>query len=1211
MPGLFSPDVNFNIQPESPVAPVAAPTSFIEGALNLAGSFLQEEVRARRSSGGGSEGQADPNLAVFAEEVMKVESIRQDRGDAAAALAEKAVAQNFAAAGYDLNPSYQRVYSSITGREFKSYGVDPVEQARQQTLASPEAQTLVLKQSIMNPNGTPQEWEENALRKVNEFQANRFYLEQAKYQDQANFVTPSSRENGVVISNQQAFIQHADLMTSSAMEDLYALFKSGRRPTEGQVEEVSIAVNAEFGRLERPKGIADDQWAPIKKRRENLQEQIDRFKKVASNEELSSRFGRLLIQVIEQNPDLTPQEQALSVFGFLKGDQTVMAALLAGGNAERIALAIADPGVQNVVEGITPFFQNMEKTITPGDTGESVPNPDSPLVKAAQESAQNMSPQSAAKLLSASKYRMQPFKPENLSKPENSRDYAELAIQLGITIGANPDKSYLSSDFLRNTFNQDMWRNLEALQAYNGTYAAVAKTYLLDAVEKETARQNISIGSALRDSAFNIDDAGNISLDFSKIIGREGRFSKEDTDYFKEQLQKVYNNDLAEAVRTRFRRIPERRGTNVGVMRIVQELNLVDGYNQVSDRTKALQVLRDARIRLSTPEQQELSSAIRSGSSFEPTATLAQDELTAEDRRLNLKIRGFSNPDAINSSTVPEASQGLSAFDQKVQSLLESLPSFSLVGKANAATIESVVTAVPDVTSEEVTSAVDAIQAGTTLAEIQALGARQRAIMSSILNPVAPDQASTPTPRPRPDTAVAPATTSGITNVNEIARDPRTGEPIFPAQDELAVGVPESAGKEGVTDFLLDTLAKIESNNNPDAVSSAGAIGLYQIMENTAEKPGYGVKPLSTGRDIAAASPEEQRRFTRDYLNAMLKKFNGDLALALAAYNGGPGTVDKYLRGERDLPEETKNYVRKFARAGVVVGIAPKPPVPRPRPDTATATPTPRPRPRPDTATQSATSQRVSEALSRSESRTQGRKQLNEEALSEVKSEDKATSWLDSLTSTVAKTLFGSGVEFAELEDITKQAIRYANRNPIDFIYNSNLVGLDENNPDHQEAIAGFINRFVPGRVENPSEVEKDANAWCAAFAGHVLSNLGVAAPQGEGGFNALRAAQYKNLGKEVSREDAQSGDLVIIRNRTTGRHHVGFFVNSSDQGVAILGGNQNDQVNVTRYPNNRDYSFRRIDGMESISPEALKAVQSDISEFSGMSLTNLLHRII
>ena len=590
-------------------------------------------------------------------------------------------------------------------------------------------------------------------------------------------------------------------------------------------------------------------------------------------------------------------------------------------------------------------------------------------------------------------------------------------------------------------------------------------------------------------------------------------------------------------------------------------------------------------------------------------AVEAQDELAVEDRRL--KIRGFSNPDAINSSTVPEASQGLSAFDQKVQSLLESLPSFSLVGKANAATIESVVTAVPDVTSEEVTSAVDAIQAGTTLAEIQALGARQRAIMSSILNPVAPDQASTPTPRPRPDTAVAPATTSGITNVNEIARDPRTGEPIFPAQDELAVGVPESAGKEGVTDFLLDTLAKIESNNNPDAVSSAGAIGLYQIMENTAEKPGYGVKPLSTGRDIAAASPEEQRRFTRDYLNAMLKKFNGDLALALAAYNGGPGTVDKYLRGERDLPEETKNYVRKFARAGVVVGIAPKPPVPRPRPDTATATPTPRPRPRPDTATQSATSQRVSEALSRSESRTQGRKQLNEEALSEVKSEDKATSWLDSLTSTVAKTLFGSGVEFAELEDITKQAIRYANRNPIDFIYNSNLVGLDENNPDHQEAIAGFINRFVPGRVENPSEVEKDANAWCAAFAGHVLSNLGVAAPQGEGGFNALRAAQYKNLGKEVSREDAQSGDLVIIRNRTTGRHHVGFFVNSSDQGVAILGGNQNDQVNVTRYPNNRDYSFRRIDGMESISPEALKAVQSDISEFSGMSLTNLLHRII
>jgi len=1205
MRGLFSPDVNFNIQPESPVAPVAAPTSFIEGALNLAGSFLQEEVRARRSSGRGGEGEADPNLAVFAEEVLKVESIRQDRGDAAAALAEKAVARNFAEAGYDLDPSYQRVYSNITGREFKSYGVDPVDSARQANLSSDVGQNTLLFLQSKYPNLSSQELEDQAIAYAVAFERTKIDLAATQASQQRDFVAPIViPEDGRTITKQQAYLDHTSRIMESAVRDLYSQYKQGAFPTQGDVERVSIAVNQQFAQFSRPAGVTDEQWKPIAEQRKILTDTITSFKNMSSDQELKSKITRALGEIIDKTPGLSEQ-QALGAMALILNSDTTLLNAMSQGTVNVLLEGGTDPSVSRLWRNLNSLNKDqISRTVTPDQNGNTTVDENNPNLQEAKNLYRGLTAVEQAKQLNTQKNYLQVFEPKHFASGRNREAFVKSTLGLSIAIKENTNNQYLSSEFTSKVFSGNLFVNLESLQGYDPESAAVVRQHLLGAVDSEVTRQLISLKSATGKSAYNIDEAGNIFLDFGRIPPVEGRYTQADVDYFKEQMSKV---DLAEAVRTRFSRIPGIQGTNVGFMRIVQDLNLVDAYNQVSDRSKSLRILGTVQNKLRTPVQQGVLSDVVN----EPTATLAQDELTVEDRRLNLKTRGFSNPDAINSSTVPEASQGLSAFDQKVQSLLNSLPSFSLVGKANAATIESVVTAVPDVTSEEVTSAVDAIQAGTTLAEIQALGARQRAIMSSILNPVAPDQASTPTPRPRPDTAVAPATTSGITNVNEIARDPRTGEPIFPAQDELAVGVPESAGKEGVTDFLLDTLAKIESNNNPDAVSSAGAIGLYQIMENTAEKPGYGVKPLSTGRDIAAASPEEQRRFTRDYLNAMLKKFNGDLALALAAYNGGPGTVDKYLRGERDLPEETKNYVRKFARAGVVVGIAPKPPVPRPRPDTATATPTPRPRPRPDTATQSATSQRVSEALSRSESRTQGRKQLNEEALSEVKSEDKATSWLDSLTSTVAKTLFGSGVEFAELEDITKQAIRYANRNPIDFIYNSNLVGLDENNPDHQEAIAGFINRFVPGRVENPSEVEKDANAWCAAFAGHVLSNLGVAAPQGEGGFNALRAAQYKNLGKEVSREDAQSGDLVIIRNRTTGRHHVGFFVNSSDQGVAILGGNQNDQVNVTRYPNNRDYSFRRIDGMESISPEALKAVQSDISEFSGMSLTNLLHRII
>lgn len=105
-------------------------------------------------------------------------------------------------------------------------------------------------------------------------------------------------------------------------------------------------------------------------------------------------------------------------------------------------------------------------------------------------------------------------------------------------------------------------------------------------------------------------------------------------------------------------------------------------------------------------------------------------------------------------------------------------------------------------------------------------------------------------------------------------------------------------------DPLLKAVIQVESGGNPNAVSSKGARGLGQAMPETAKDPGYGVKQMHDH------SVKEQLRFAGDYLNAMRRRY-GNAKLALAAYNAGPGAVDKVLA---KMPKETQRYVQKVAK---------------------------------------------------------------------------------------------------------------------------------------------------------------------------------------------------------------------------------------------------------------------------------------------------------
>ena len=99
---------------------------------------------------------------------------------------------------------------------------------------------------------------------------------------------------------------------------------------------------------------------------------------------------------------------------------------------------------------------------------------------------------------------------------------------------------------------------------------------------------------------------------------------------------------------------------------------------------------------------------------------------------------------------------------------------------------------------------------------------------------------------------------------------------------------------------LLHAVITAESSYDPSAVSRAGAVGLMQLMPETAKR--YGVKDR--------LNPYENIHGGSRYLRDLLVMFNNDLSLALAAYNAGEGAVKKY--GNKIPPyAETQKYVRK------------------------------------------------------------------------------------------------------------------------------------------------------------------------------------------------------------------------------------------------------------------------------------------------------------
>lgn len=165
--------------------------------------------------------------------------------------------------------------------------------------------------------------------------------------------------------------------------------------------------------------------------------------------------------------------------------------------------------------------------------------------------------------------------------------------------------------------------------------------------------------------------------------------------------------------------------------------------------------------------------------------------------------------------------------------------------------------------------------------------------------------------RPRTRTSAA----ANNPNYTQIAR----GRAVTSAEIDKVIDA--AATRHGVDPNLVRAVVKVESNFNPAAVSRKGAIGLMQLMPDTARQLGV----------ANAFDPQQNVDAGVRHLRNLLNNYGGDVRLTLAAYNAGAGAVDR----NRGVPpySETRAYVNKItslyagANSGVRVLASPKAPI--------------------------------------------------------------------------------------------------------------------------------------------------------------------------------------------------------------------------------------------------------------------------------------------